>query len=111
MNDMTRVRKFIYRHCRVKAGFTVDFLVGSDTFHGVCRDASDAGIRAEFDGSVVVGSSGLLVLHKPAGVLKLEARVAYMDRGQVGLDFTFKANPEHGRIVEFVAPNPIGDHK
>ena len=75
MNDLARVRKFIYRHCRVKTGFAVDFLVGREIFHGVCRNASDAGIRAEFDGSVVVGSSGLLVLHKPAGVLRLEARL------------------------------------
>ena len=110
MNDLERVRRFEYRHCRAKAGFSVDFIVGDEMLHGVCRDISDAGIRAKLDGSVVVGSSGLLILHKPAGVLKLEAHVAYVEKGQVGLNFILKKTSEHGTIIKFV-PQPPDPHE
>ena len=104
MNETAKVRRYVFRQSRAKVAFPVDFLVGGEIFHGVCRNTSDAGIRAEFDRSLVVGSSGLLVLHRLGAALKLEARVAYMDAGDVGLEFTFKSNLVHARVIGFIAP-------
>jgi len=66
-------------------------------------DVSDAGILAEFDGPMVVDSSGLLILRHPSGVLKLEARVSHIDKGMVGLVFVFKTPAECGMTVDFIA--------
>ena len=107
MSDWERVRKFEYRQYRVRSGVSVDFIVGGETLHGVCRDVSDTGIRAEFNGSAVLGSSGLLILHKPTGVIKLEAYVAYIEKRQVGLSFSFKTPSRHGTIIKFVVSTAI----
>lgn len=109
MRDLDSIRRFEYRHPRMTTGFNVDFAAGAETLHGLCRDVSEDGIRAEFDGSVVVGSSGLLVLRHPIGVLKLEARVAYVERRQVGLVFLFQTPWERRVTIEFVAS--IANHK
>ncbi len=81
---------------------------------GFCRDVSDAGIRADFDGPVITGSSGLLILRHPLGVLKLDARVAYIEKHQVGLMFHFHSLWERTITVEFIAsiahhagPSPV----
>jgi hypothetical protein len=87
----------------MRIGFDVDFEAGDETFHGLCRDVSDAGIRVEFDGSVVVGIGGLLILRHPTGVLKLEARVAYIEKCQVGLLFLFTSQWERELTIEFIA--------
>lgn len=106
MSDVESIRRFQYRHSRHKANFSVEFIVGGQTFHGFCKDVSDAGIRAEFDGSVVVGSSGFLILRKPSGELRLEAQVTYLEKRQVGLNFLLKTISEHGTLIEFIAPYP-----
>jgi PilZ domain len=103
MKDSDNIRRFEYRPCRTKAGFCVDFVAEGETLHGLCRDVGDTGIRAEFDGSVVVGSSGLLILRPPTGVLKLEARVAYIEKFQVGLVFLFQTAAEREMAIEFIA--------
>jgi hypothetical protein len=58
-----------------------------------------------------LGISGLLSLHLPTGELKLEAKVAYSEGGQVGLIFLFKSPWERGVTVECIAQvaNHTGD--
>jgi hypothetical protein len=76
---------------------------GGETIHGFCRDVSDAGIRAEFDGDVITGNSGLLILRHPLGVLKLDAQIAYIEKYQVGLVFHFHSPWERRMTIEFIA--------
>lgn len=111
MSDIENVRKYEYRPCRIATGFFVDFVVIGNVLHGFCRDVSDDGIRASLDGSLSVGISGLLSLHLPTGELKLEAKVAYSEGGQVGLIFLFKSPWERGVTVECIAQvaNHTGD--
>jgi len=47
MTEPTSIRKFEYRPCRVTTGFDVDYIVGNETFIGLCRDVSDTGIRVK----------------------------------------------------------------
>jgi hypothetical protein len=103
MNDLNGVRKFEYRPSRISAGIDVEFKTGGETIQGSCRDVSDTGIRASLDGSVIVGSSGVLTLRHPIGVLALEAQVAYMDKSQVGLTFLFKTTWEREITAEYIA--------
>lgn len=103
MSDLESVRKFEFRPCRMKAGFDITFLAGGETLHGVCRDLSGAGVRAEFDGPVTIGSSGELILRHPSGVLDLEAQVAYIERNQVGLVFLFRTSSESALIARLIA--------
>jgi hypothetical protein len=103
MNDLGSIRKFEYRPFRMKIGFDVDFEADDVTLHGVCRDVSDAGIRAEFDGFVVVGSSGLLTLRHPTGELTIEAQVAYSEKCQVGLVFLIKTQWQHDLTIDFIS--------
>jgi hypothetical protein len=84
-------------------GFTVDFASGGQPCRGLCRDVSDAGIRAEFDDLIEVGSSGLLILRPPTGVLEIPARVAYVEKRQVGILFLFKTPWERSMTIEFIA--------
>ena len=103
MSDMESIRNFEYRRSRMKTGFGVDFVSDGETLHGICGDVSDAGIRAEFSGTLVVGRSGLLILRHPRGVLKLEAQVAYTEKHWAGLVFLFKTPLECEMAIEFVA--------
>ncbi len=103
MSELESVRRFEYRPCRVTTGFNVEFVSAGETIQGLCRDVSDSGIRAKFEGSVAVGDSGLLILRHPAGVLEIEAQVAYIDRFQVGLEFRFKTSWERELTIEYIA--------
>jgi hypothetical protein len=103
MGDNESFRKFQYRFYRMATGFDVDFSADKATAHGICTDVSDAGIRAEFDDSVVVGCSGLLTLRHPIGVLKLSAQVAHFEKCQVGLVFLLSSPLEHRITGEFIA--------
>jgi hypothetical protein len=87
----------------MKTGFDVDFVSDGETFHGICGDVSDAGIRAEFSDSLVVGRSGLLILRHPIGVLKLEAQVAYTEKQWAGLVFLFKTPSDCDMAIQFIA--------
>jgi len=89
MSSPSSIRKFEYRHCRITTGFDVDFVANGETFHGICKDVGNSGIRATFDGPLVVGSSGLLILRHPVGALQLDAQVVYIEKRQVGLEFRF----------------------
>jgi hypothetical protein len=100
--DPSSVRRFEYRPCRILTGFDIDFVSGGETFHGRCTDVSDAGIRATLDGSVQVLDSGLLILRHPAGVLEVEAQVAYIDNRQVGLVFLFDTPWECALTIEYM---------
>jgi hypothetical protein len=102
MTDARSIRKFEYRPCRIATGFDIDFVSGGETLHGICRDVSDSGIRATFDGSVQLGGSGLLVLRHPKGVLELEAQVAYIENRQVGLVFIFETPWQCALTIEFI---------
>jgi hypothetical protein len=103
MSDMDSIRKFEYRRSRKKTGFDVDFVSDGETFHGICGDVSDAGIRAEFSGYLDVGRSGLLILRHPIGVLKLEAQVAYTEKHWAGLVFLFKTPSDCDMAIQFIA--------
>jgi hypothetical protein len=81
----------------------VEFVPGTSPFRGLCRDISDAGIRAEFDAPLIVGDSGLLILRPHTGVLELRAQVTYIERREVGLLFLFGTPWERRMTVEFVA--------
>ena len=87
----------------MKVSFNVDFVAEGEATHGLCRDVSDGGIRAEFDGPLTVGGCGLLILRHPSGVLKLEARVAHIERCQVGLVLLFRTAEECKMAVDFLA--------
>lgn len=100
---MDGIRRFVFREPRTTTGFHVDFVVEGSRFRGLCRDVSDAGIRAELDDPLIVGSSGLLILRPPTGVLELRAQVAYIEKRQVGLLFLFGTPWERRMTVEFVA--------
>jgi hypothetical protein len=109
MTHPSSIRRFEYRPCRIATGFDIDFVSGGETLHGLCRDVSDAGIRATLDGSVEVGSSGLLILRPPTGLLELEAQVAYIEDRQVGLVFLFDTPWECALTIEFIAS--IANHE
>jgi hypothetical protein len=102
MSNLESLRKFEYRPYRLKIGFNVDFQSQDVMLHGICRDFSDAGIRAEFDGFVVVGSSGLLTLRYRSGVLSVDSQVAYIEKCQVGLVFIFKTQWQRDVTVDFI---------
>jgi hypothetical protein len=97
------LRKFQYREPRLKTGFNVDFVAKGQLFSGLCRDVSNAGIRGEFEGPIVVGSDGLLILRPPFGVLELQAHVAYIEKRQVGLLFVFDTPWERTTTLDFIA--------
>lgn len=99
------MRRFEYRRPRTTTGFSVDFVVGGETLHGLCRNVSDAGIRAEFDGPVpvVVGSFGLLILRHPTRLLKIKAQVDYFEKHQVGLSFLSQSPQEREMTIQFIA--------
>ena len=103
MSDLKGVRKFEYRSCRIAAGLDVEFVTDGETIKGTCKDVSEAGVRASLDGSVSVGSSGLLTLRHSIGVLELESQVAYVEGSQVGLTFLFKTNWEREITAEYIA--------
>jgi hypothetical protein len=103
MSELESFRKFEYRPCRIVTGFNVEFVTAGETVQGLCRDVSDSGIRAKLDGSVAVGDSGLLILRHPAGVLEIEAQVAYIEKFQVGLEFRFKTSWERELTIEYIA--------
>jgi hypothetical protein len=97
------VRKFEYRPCRITAGFDLEFVAEGRTLQGLCEDVSNEGLRATFDGSVIVGSFGLVVFSHSAGVLELEAQVTYIDRCHVGLAFLFQTPWERQLIHDLIA--------
>ena len=97
------VRKFEYRPCRITAGFDLEYVAEGKTLHGLCEDVSNEGIRATLDGSVVVGSFGLVIFGHSTGVLELQAQVAYIDRCHVGLVFLFPTPWERGIITSLIA--------
>lgn len=103
MSGENTMRDFVYRKPRMKTGFQVEFSCEGPPFLGLCKDVSEAGIRAEFDDPIVVGSSGLLILRPPTGVLELRAQVAYIERRQVGLLFLFQTPWESRMTMEFLA--------
>jgi PilZ domain len=103
MRDLDSIRRFVYRDPRTTTGFKVDFIAAGTPLRGLCRDVSDAGIRAEFDDPLTVGDSGLLILRPPTGVLELRAQVAYMEKRQVGLLFIFETPWERTLTIEFIA--------
>jgi hypothetical protein len=103
MSSPNNIRKFEYRPCRITTGFEVDFVVNKETFHGICKDVGNSGIRATFDGPVVVGNSGLLILRHPVGMLQLDAQVVYIMKSQVGLEFRFNTPWECSMAIEYIA--------
>jgi hypothetical protein len=103
MSDLESIRRFVYREPRTSTGFHVTFIAGGSPLYGLCRDVSDAGIRAEFDDPLTVGDSGLLILRPPSGVLELRAQIAYIEKRQVGLLFLFETEWERTMTIEFIA--------
>jgi len=102
MSSPSSIRKFEYRPCRITTGFDVDFMPGKETFHGVCKNVSHAGLRATFYDPVSAGNSGLLILRHPIGVLELEALIVYVDESQVGFEFLFQSPRECVMTAEYM---------
>jgi hypothetical protein len=102
MSDPNSVRKFEYRPCRITTGFDVDFTAGEKTIHGICKNVSNSGIRATFYDPVAAGSSGVLVLRHPIGVLKLEAMIVYVEESQVGFEFLCQTPRECATTSQFM---------
>lgn len=102
MSNPSSIRKFEYRPCRITAGFDVDFMPDKETFHGVCKDVSHTGIRATFYDPLAAGTSGLLTLRHPTGVLELEALIVYVDEAQVGFEFLFQSTRECAMTAEYM---------
>lgn len=103
MSSPNSIRKFEYRPCRISTGFDVDFVASGETFHGICKDVGNSGIRATFDGPLSVGNSGLLILCHPVGILQLDAQVVYIMNSQVGLEFRFNTSWECSMAIEYIA--------
>jgi hypothetical protein len=103
MRTLHSIRRFVYREPRLATGFHVDFVTAGLPFRGLCRDVSDAGIRAEFDDPLTVGASGLLILRPPTGVLQLRAQVAYIEKQQIGLWFLLETPWERRMTIDFIA--------
>ena len=103
MSELENIRKFEYRPCRIASGFTIDFVMETETIRGICRDVSDTGIRATLDGFVAVGKSGLLILRHPTGELEIESRIAYSEKDHVGLIFLFKSCWEREITSDYIA--------
>jgi hypothetical protein len=102
MGDLDSMRRLAYRKPRMAVGFPVEFVVEGSRFSGFCRDVSDEGLRAEFEDPVIPGSSGLLILRPRTGVLELRAKVAYVEKRQVGLLFLFETSWERRMTFDFV---------
>ena len=100
---METVRDFVYRKPRMTMGFQVEFVMGAARFHGFCKDVGVAGIRAEFEDSLIEGITGLLILRPRSGVLEIRARVAYIEQSQVGLLFLFETPWEQRMTLDFIA--------
>jgi hypothetical protein len=103
MSSPDSIRKFEYRPSRITGGFDVDFVANGETFHGICKDVGNSGVRATFDGPLLVGSSGLLILRHPVGILELDAQVVYIVKRQVGLEFRFNTPWESSMAIEYIA--------
>src|SRR6266542_1385220 len=101
MSDFENIRKFEYRLSRLPATLQVAFNVEGETVQGLCMDVSDAGMRARFEGPVAVGSSGLITLQHPAALLKLQARVAYVENNEAGLEFSYDTPSEREETTKF----------
>lgn len=97
------IRRFEYRQPRLSTGFSVEFVLAEQTLQGRCRDVSDAGIRAEFNGPIDVGETGMLILRHPMRVLRVEAEVAYLARGGVGLSFLFGSQQQRDLTIQFIS--------
>ncbi len=73
------------------------------TLHGRCRDLSEEGIRAEFEGKVEAGHTGLLTLRHSARVLRIDARSTHAEESQVGLSFIFETPEQRAAATRFAA--------
>jgi hypothetical protein len=111
MKTEDSVRKFEYRPCRITASFDLEFVAQGKTLLGLCEDVSHEGIRATLDGSVVVGSFGLVIFGHAAGALEIEAQVAYVERSHIGLVFLFQTPWERAMIDKLITSiqNDSGD--
>lgn len=103
MSEPENIRSFEYRPSRINAGFNVDFVAGEETFHGLCRDISETGLRAAFEDALTVSGSGTLILRHPTGTLELEATVGYVDKTQAGFEFVFKTTRDREIATEYIA--------
>ncbi len=104
------MRRFEYRSARLATGFPIDFVLRTQTLRGLCTDVSDAGICAEIEGAVAIGSVGTLVLRHPECVLRVEAEVAHMDADHVGLAFCLHLPHELASVrglVALIGANPL----
>jgi len=96
------IRNFEYRLPRITTGFRVEFKVNGDILRGLCRDFTEAGIRAELDGAVVVGSVGTVILRYASRVLEVEAQVAYLERHQTGLVFLDRTGHDRDEALQLM---------
>jgi hypothetical protein len=102
MSNSGSIRKFEYRPCRITTGFDVDFMPTKETFHGICKNVSNSGIRATFYDPLSAGDSGLLILRHPIGILELNATIVYAEETQMGFEFLFPSPRECAMTAEYM---------
>ncbi len=101
--EMLKQIRSQYRRPRLTTGFDVDFAPAGELIHGLCKDVSEEGLRAEFTGWISLQAAGLLILRHPIGVLQLQAQVAYVKDKHVGLIFDFGTPWQRSMTKEFIA--------
>lgn len=104
---MEKVRAFKYRLARQVAGFRVVFSTEARTAIGHCRNFSPSGVEARFDVRLEEGSSGLLILHHPAGVLEVEAAVTRVSEEDAGLEFRCETSEQRNRLAELLGTQEV----
>ena len=95
------MRKLEYRRPRRPVSFTVEFLSNGEILRGLCRDVTDAGLRVDFDGRAIIGTSGTLTLRHPTRVFSIKATIAYLDNAHTVLTFLFDTPQERGTAAQF----------
>jgi PilZ domain len=103
MEKQNSVRKFEYRPCRIATGFELEFVAEGKALRGVCEDLSEDGIRVTLDGSVAVGTIGVLSFSHSCGVLELESQVTHANMSHFGLVFMFQTPWERGMVKSLIA--------
>ncbi|HEY0306606.1 MAG TPA: PilZ domain-containing protein [Acidobacteriaceae bacterium] len=97
------MRKFEYRHPRLRGSFIVEFIFAGRTLRGTCINISDAGIRATLDGEVPAGSTGLLTMRHPHRSLTIQAVATHLQADEVGLSFIFHSKTQRELTRQFLA--------
>jgi hypothetical protein len=93
------IHSFAYRHPRLPATFSVEFLTEDKSFAGVTHDLSEQGISVRFSQLVLQGTAGKVRFRVGHCLLELDARVTHSEGLIAGLVFSF-ASLQERRFLE-----------